>query len=235
MKLHTDRGYEADLKKLREQVLLMGARIEEMIANCSKALSSRDAALAQEVIERDHDINTLELEIDELCLRILALRHPVANDLRFITTALKLVTDIERIGDLAVNVCERVIELNAEPPLKDYADLERMATAVQTMVREVLDAFVRHDVSLAQRVIDRDRVVDAFYAQTFRELLTTMMENRTHVYRATRLQSVAKYLERMGDHATNLAELVIFMAKGTDVRHHKLQLRHQHDELKDPE
>lgn len=220
---HTDRGYEAELSKLREQVLLMGARIEEMIANSVKALADRDAVIAQEVIERDYDINHLEIEIDDLCLRILALRHPVASDLRFITTALKLVTDLERVGDLTVNICERVIELNAEPPLKSYVDIEHMADTVQGMVRDVLDAFVAGDVQMAERIIDRDKVVDAYYAQIFRELLTLMMEDAHHVYRATRLQSIAKYLERMGDHATNLGELVIFMTKGTDVRHSKLR------------
>jgi protein-tyrosine-phosphatase len=130
-----------------------------------------------------------------------------------------MVTDLERIGDLGVNICERVIELNAEPPLKPYVDLPKMAEIVQAMVREALDAFVNRDADHAQRVIERDATLDAYYAQIFRELLTYMMEDGRNIYRATRVQSIAKYLERMGDHATNLAEMVVFMVKGKDIRH----------------
>jgi len=160
------------------------------------------------MIAFDKKINQLELEIDELCMQILARRQPVASDLRFITMALKLVTDLERIGDLGVNICERVIELNAEPPLKPYVDMH-----------EALDAFVAADADRAQRVIVRDRNVDAYYTQIFRELLTYMMEDPRNIFRATRLQSIAKYLERIGDHVTNLGEMVVFMVKGKDIRH----------------
>jgi phosphate transport system protein len=216
---HTDREYEAQLRKVREQLLLMGAKVEEMITSSMRSLVERDSALARKTIEMDHQINRLEIDIDELCLRILAKRQPVASDLRFITIALKLVTDLERMGDLGVNICERVIELNDEPPLKLYIDLPRMAEEAQNMVREALDAFVAHDAEQAQRVLERDRIVDAYYAQTFRELLTYMMEDPRNIYRATRAQSIAKYLERIGDHATNLAEMVVFMVKGKDIRH----------------
>jgi phosphate transport system protein len=216
---HTDREYEAELEKVREHLLLMGARVEEMIANSMKALVERDSDLARRMIDFDHIINRLELDTDELCLRVLARRQPVASDLRFLTTALKLVTDLERIGDLGVNICERVAELNEEPPLKLYIDLPRMAEEVQNMVKEALDAFVARDADRAQRVIERDQIVDAYYAQTFRELLTYMMEDPRNIYRATRAQSIAKYLERIGDHATNLAEMVVFMVKGKDIRH----------------
>ena len=216
---HTDREYEAELRKLREQILLMGARVEEMIAQSAKALVERDSDLAHRTIESDHQINRIEVDTDDLCLRILAKRQPVASDLRFITIAMKMVTDLERIGDLGVNICERVIELNAEPPLKPYVDLPKMAEVVQGMVREALDAFVNRDADHAQRVIERDAALDAYYAQIFRELLTYMMEDGRNIYRATRVQSIAKYLERMGDHATNLAEMVIFMVKGKDIRH----------------
>lgn len=216
---HTDREYENELAKLREQLLLMGAKVEEMIAGSIRALVERDSDLARRMIEQDHQVNRLEVETDDLCLRILARRQPVASDLRFITIALKLVTDLERIGDLAVNTCERVVELNQEPPLKPYMDLPKMAEAARGMVRDALDAFVAADADRAKRVIDADSVVDAYYAQIFRELLTYMMEDPRSIFRATRVQSIAKYLERIGDHATNLAELVVFMVKGKDIRH----------------
>jgi phosphate transport system protein len=215
----TDREYDAELHKLHDQLLIMGARVEEMIANSMRALVERDTELAQRTIEFDHQINRLEIEIDELCLRILARRQPVASDLRLITLALKLVTDLERIGDLGVNICERVIELNMEPPLKQYVDLPRMAHTVQGMIRDALDAFVNADVDRSRDVVERDRVVDAYYGQVFRVLLTYMMEDPRNIYRAIRLQAIAKYVERIGDHATNLAEMVIFMVLGKDVRH----------------
>ncbi|HVE84264.1 MAG TPA: phosphate signaling complex protein PhoU [Myxococcales bacterium] len=216
---HTDREYEQQLSNLRERVLLMGAKVEEMIQNSVKALVERDSDLAHRMIDADALVNKMEVESDELCLRILARRQPVASDLRFITIALKLVTDLERIGDMAVNICERVLELNNEPPLKRYVDLAQMAEAAQRMVREALDAFVAGDSEAAQRVLEQDRVVDAYYGQMFRELLTYMMEDPRNIYRATRVQAIAKYLERIGDHATNLAEMVVFMVKGQDIRH----------------
>jgi phosphate transport system protein len=216
---HTDRDYESELRKLREQLLMMGAKVEEMIASAMRALVERDSALAREMIEFDQEINRLEVDSDELCLRILARRQPVASDLRFITIALKLVTDLERMGDLGVNICERVIELNEETPLKPYVDLQKMAEAVQAMVRDALDAFVAGDAERARQVIERDQAVDAYYADNFRVLLTYMMEDPRAIYRATRYQSIAKYLERIGDHATNVAELVVFMVGGKDIRH----------------
>ncbi len=216
---HTNREYEQELRRLREQLLLMGAKVEEMIRGSIRALTERETALAEQMISFDKRINQLELEIDELCMQILARRQPVASDLRFITMALKLVTDLERIGDLCVNISERVVELNAEPPLKPYVDLPNMAREVQEMLHEALDAFVAADADRAQRVIVRDRNVDAYYMQIFRELLTYMMEDPRNIFRATRLQSIAKYLERIGDHVTNLGEMVVFMVKGKDIRH----------------
>jgi phosphate transport system protein len=216
---HTNREYEQELRRLREQLLLMGAKVEEMIRGSIRALVERETALAEQMIAFDKKINQLELEIDELCMQILARRQPVASDLRFITMALKLVTDLERIGDLGVNICERVVELNAEPPLKPYIDMPNMAREVQEMLHEALDAFVAADADRAQHVIVRDRNVDAYYTQIFRELLTYMMEDPRNIFRATRLQSIAKYLERIGDHVTNLGEMVVFMVKGKDIRH----------------
>ena len=188
---HTNREYEQELRRLREQLLLMGAKVEEIIRGSIRALVERETALAEEMILFDKKINQLELEIDELCMQVLARRQPVASDLRFITMALKLVTDLERIGDLGVNISERVVELNAEPPLKPYVDLPNMAREVQEMLHEALDAFVAADADRAQRVIVRDRNIDAYYTQIFRELLTYMMEDPRNIFRASRLQSIA--------------------------------------------
>lgn len=219
MGLLTDREYNSELDKLHDQLLLMGAKVEEMIADSMQALVRRDSELARRTITSDREVNRMEIEIDDLCLRILARRQPVASDLRLIATGLKVVTDLERIGDSAVNICERVVELNTEPVLKPYVDIPRMAETVQAMVRDALDAFVNKDAQRAAEVVERDRLVDAYYGQVFRELLTYMMEEPRNIYRAVRAQSVAKYLERIGDHATNVAEMVIFMVGGKDVRH----------------
>ena len=216
---HTDQEFEQELRHLREQLLLMGSHVEGIISASLRALVERDSELAQRTIEADRVVDRLEIEIDGLCLQILARRQPVASDLRFVTMVLKAVTDLERMGDLGVNISERVVELNNETPLKPYVDLPRMAYETQMMLREALDAFVAKDADRARRVIARDQIIDDLYAQIFRELLTYMMEESKNVYRATRLQSIAKYLERIADHATNLAELVVFMVKGSDIRH----------------
>ncbi len=216
---HTNREYDAELRSLREQLLLMGVRVEEMIANGMKALVERDTSLARRMIELDHQINRLEVDTDELCLRILAKRQPVASDLRFITIAMKMVTDLERIGDLGVNICERVIELNQEPPFDWGTELTRMTDVAQGMVRDALQAFVTRDAERAREIIERDRAVDACYAQLFRALVAHMMEDPKSIQRATGVQSIAKYVERIGDHATNLAEMVVFMILGKDIRH----------------
>ncbi len=216
---HTDQEYELELRHLREQLLLMGSHVEGMIGSSLKALVERDSELAERTIATDCIVDRMEVEIDGLCLQIMARRQPVASDLRLVAMVLKAVTDLERMGDLGVNIAERVVELNREPPLKPYVDLPRMASETQTMLREALDAFVAKDAERARRVIDHDKVIDDLYAQVFRELLTYMMEDAKNVYRATRLQSVAKYLERIADHATNLAESVVFMVKGRDIRH----------------
>ena len=216
---HTDKEYEHELRHLREQLLVMGSHVETIIGQSITALVERDCDLAERTIAADKVVDRMEVELDALCMQILARRQPVASDLRFITLVLKVVTDLERIADLGVNVCERVVELSAEAQLKPYVDIPRMGHEVQSMLREVLDAFVAKDAARARTIIERDEVVDALYAQVFRELLTFMMEDAHNVYRATRLQSIAKYLERMADHTTNLAEMVIFMVDGKDIRH----------------
>jgi phosphate transport system protein len=218
-KLHTDRRYENELKELRERLLRMAGRVEEMIADSVRALVERDMALARRTIEADRLVDRAEVETDELCLVILAKRQPVASDLRFITLSLKMVTDLERIGDLAVNICERVLDLGQDAPLKPWVDVPRMGSIVQAMVRDAIDAFVAGDADRAQSVVDRDHALDELYTRVFRELLSAMLNDGSKVERGIHAQSVAKWLERMGDHATNLAEQVVFMVKGKDIRH----------------
>ncbi|MCK7497855.1 MAG: phosphate signaling complex protein PhoU [Comamonadaceae bacterium] len=190
-----------------------------MIANAMKSLVERDSALAEETIAFDHHINHMEVMIDEKCLQVLALRQPAARDLRFLTLALKIVTDLERIGDQCRNIAKRAKELNEEPPLKPYIDLPRMAVAAATMVREALDAFVNGDAELALKVCKDDAFVDGLNDQIQRELLAFMMTDPTTISRAIKVNYVAKCLERVADHATNVAEMVIFMVKGKDIRH----------------
>jgi phosphate transport system protein len=198
----------------------MAGHIEAMIANAIRALVERDVNLARRTIETDHKVNQAEMDIDELCLVILAKRQPMGSDLRFLTLALKMVTDLERIGDLAVNICERAIDLAAEPPLSGgYDDMIRTAELVQSMVRDAIDAFVHADDIKAQDVINRDDEVDELYHQLFRAILQTMMRDPSTIQVGIHLQSVAKWLERIADHSTNLAELVVFMVNGKDIRH----------------
>ena len=219
MTQHTSRHYEQELQALKEKILLLGGKVEEMIASAMKSLLNRDPGLARRVIASDREVDAAELDSDHLCLSLLALRQPAASDLRFIATALKIVTDLERIGDLAVNIAERSIELNEEPPLKPYIDIPRMATAASSMVGRALDAFVRRDPVMAREVLGSDSAVDQLNVQLFRELLTYMIEEPRNVTRALRITFIAKYLERIADHATNIAQMVIFMCEGRDVRH----------------
>ena len=218
-RLHTDRRYEEELNALRHRILEMGGLVEKQIANAVTALVDRNSDLARATIARDHVVNRMDVDIEELSLRLLALHQPAARDLRLITTALKITTDLERIGDMAENLCERALELNTEPQLKPYIDIPRMADIAQQMVRESLDAFVREDTELALKVCAEDDAIDALNNQLFRELLSYMAENPQVVTRATRLLFISKYLERIADHATNIAEMVIFMVKGKSIRH----------------
>ena len=220
---HTIKQFEEELRLIKEKVLRLGGLVEEGIANSIKALVERDTQLAERTIENDHVVNGLEVEIDELCLKVLALRQPAASDLRLITTAVKIITDLERIGDMAVNVCERVLELNEEAPLKPYIDIPRMAEAAQRMLKESLDAFVNGDTDLATKVLVEDDFVDDLNRQIFRELLTFMMEDPNTISRAMKILFISKYIERIADHATNIAEMVVFMVKGKVIRHIKQQ------------
>jgi phosphate transport system protein len=216
---HTDREYDNQLRQLRDKLLLMAGHVESMISNAVRALVERDVNLARRTIDNDHKVNQIEVDTDELCLVILAKRQPMGSDLRFVTLALKMVTDLERIGDLGVNICERAIELAGEPPLRSYDDIVRIADLVQTMVRDAIDAFVHADDEKAQQVIARDDEVDELYHQAFRDLLAMMLRDPQAITRGIHVQSVAKWLERIADHSTNLAELVVFMVKGKDIRH----------------
>ena len=216
---HFSRQFDAELNEIREKLLEMGGKVELMIANALRSLVERNTELAEETIAFDHEINRLEMEIDEKCLEVLARRQPAARDLRFITLALKIVTDLERIGDQCANIAKRVKELNLEPTLKPYIDLPRMAQAASTMVKEALDAFVRGDENLAIKVCEDDQVVDDLNEQIQRELLTFMMGDPSTISRAIRINHISKCLERIADHATNVAEMVIFMVKGKDIRH----------------
>jgi phosphate transport system protein len=218
---HTDKKYGEDLKKLREDILYMGGLVEDQIQKAVSSLVDRDSKLAETIIERDHEVNRLDVEIDDLCIQLLALHQPAARDLRFITTALKITTDLERIGDMAVNICERALELNEEPQLKPYIDLPRMARTSERMIRESLDAFVREDTTLALKVCKDDQEVDDLNSQIFRETISYMIEDPHTINRAMKLSSISKYLERIGDHATNIAEMVVFMVKGKSIRHMK--------------
>ena len=216
---HTSRHYERELQQLKEKILLLGGTVELMIASSMKSLLTRDSELAKSVIASDPRVDAMELEVDHLCLNLLALRQPAASDLRFITTALKIVTDLERIGDLTVNIAERSAELNQEPPLKPYIDIPRMASKVAGMVHQALDSFVNRNPSLAREVLGEDDDVDRLNVQLFRELLTYMIEEPKNVARALRITFIAKYLERIADHATTIAQMVIFLCEGQDVRH----------------
>ena len=197
----------------------MGGVVEKQIADAIRALVNRDPSAAQQIIERDKDVDRMEVEIDDLCLRLLALHQPAARDLRLITMGLKVTTDLERAGDMAENICERTIELSREPQLKPLIDLPRMATIAQTMLRKSLDAFVREDADLALQVCREDDQVDRLTDLLFRGLISFMTEDPRTITRALRLMFVSKYLERVADHATNIAEMVIFMVKGTSIRH----------------
>ena len=218
-KQHTDRSYDEELAELRARLLTLGGKVESEIAESVRALAERDSKLAEQVLNADREVNRLEIEIDERCRRLLVLRQPAASDLRFITTAMKIVTDLERIGDQAVNIAQRALELNREPQLKPYIDLPRMADRAQRMVKESLDAFVAGDTALARQVCAADAEVDALKEQIFRELLTYMMEDPRTVSRAIRVILISRFMERVADHATNIAEMVIYLVEGKMVRH----------------
>jgi phosphate transport system protein len=219
MEAVVERHLDIELDDLKKRLLLMGGSVESQLQDVLLALTERNSDLAIQVIENDSHINTLDLEIDETCLRLLALHHPTAGDLRFITTTMKISTELERISDLAENIAERAIELNEEPQLKPYLDIPRMAEWTTRMVKECLDAFVNRDAELARKVCRDDPFVDDLTEQLFRELVSFMLEDSRTITRAARLTFIGKYYERIADHATNIAELVVYLVEGKIIRH----------------
>ncbi|HPA72026.1 MAG TPA: phosphate signaling complex protein PhoU [Spirochaetota bacterium] len=221
MEGHTNKSYDRDLSDLKQNLLLLGNLVERSIISAIKALEEMDGKLAASVIADDDQIDRKEVEIDEFCHKVIALRQPAAKDLRFITTALKINYDLERIGDMAVNICERVVELVKEPQLKPYVTIPQMAETVQAMLRDSLASFIHEDVDLALTVKKDDEKVDELLQKVCDDLQEIMSRDGASVSRAMRLVFVSKYLERIGDHATNIAELVIFMVQGKTIRHEK--------------
>jgi phosphate transport system protein len=214
--------FDNELKELRQNILKLGCMVENAIRDSVKALVERDSELAKEVIQRDHLVNALDVKIDEECVRLIALRQPMASDLRLITTAMKITTDLERMGDLAVNIAERAIELNEEPQLKPFVNIPRMAEISQSMVRDSLDSFVTGCSRLPYEVIKRDDEVDDLTVRNFEELLSFMIQDPKNIPLAVKRTYIAKYLERIADHATNICEMIIYMCKGKMIRHTEL-------------
>lgn len=214
-----ERHFEKDLDTLTEEILRLGSMCEEAIERALQALVERDSEMAARVIAGDEALDQQELVIDQLCIDLIGLQQPMASDLRFLTTALKITPEIERMGDLAVNIAERAIELNREPLLKPLIDIPRMARIAVGMLRDALQAFLHQDAEAANAIIRRDDEVDRLMEQVFRELLSFMMEDPATITRALRLTFVAKYFERVADHVTNICEMVVFMAEGRIIRH----------------
>ena len=213
------RHFDRDIEDLKQRLLRMGAVVEDAIGLSIRALLERDTQIAENVIAADRMIDQMELEIDEHTVELIAKMQPAAVDLRFVATAMKITPELERIADLAVDVCERAIELNREPPLKPLIDIPRLARMAQDMVRQSLDAFVRRDATLARQVIARDDEADLLTEQSFRELLTYMLEDSRNISRAIRLTFVGKYFERMADGATNICEMVVYLVEGKVIKH----------------
>lgn len=212
--------FQKELQKLKEDLLKMAALVEEAISTAVRSLVKRDSDLAKKTFEGEDQINEMEIDIEDRCLKLLALRHPMASDLRFITSSMKIITDLERMGDQAVNIAERAVSLNQEPQLKPYIDIPKIAEIAQSMVKDVLDAFVNSDSQFARSVCERDDAVDGLNDQVFRELLTFMMSDPQTITRAVHLMIVCRCLERIADHATNIAEDVIFLVDGRVIKHH---------------
>lgn len=213
------RHFDKDIDDLKDLLLRMGAMVEDAINQSIRALLERDTTLAERVIANDDAIDSMELEIDQRTIELIAKMQPAAVDLRFVATMMKVTPEIERIADLAQDVCERVIEINREPLLKPLVDLSRLARDAQAMVRHALDAFVRGDARLARSVIAQDDNVDHLTEQSFRELLTYMLEDPRTISRAIRLTFIGKYFERMADGATNICEMVVYLVEGKMIKH----------------
>ena len=214
------RQFDEELKNLRALLMRMASMVEESVAQAVRALKTNDESAAREVLEREESVNLMDIEVDGACLRLLALKQPMAGDLRFITSAMKIGEELERMGDLAVNIAERTLELIRLPPLKPLIDIPRMALLAQDMVRDVITAFVDGDEKLARDVCRRDDEVDMLNDQIFRELLTYMMQDPGNIARAVSLILIGRHLERIADHATNIGEAVFYLVEGKTIKHH---------------
>ncbi|MDD2671043.1 MAG: phosphate signaling complex protein PhoU [Syntrophales bacterium] len=218
-KKHTSLQYERELQHVKDGLLYLGAMTEKAIESAMTSLLERDSDLARKVIEEDDRIDKLDMELEDKCIRLLALRQPTARDLRFIATAIKINGHLERIGDMAVNIAQKAIQLNKEPQLKPYIDLPRMSDITRAMIKESLDALVRGSIDIAENVRREENVVDGLNDQIFRELLTFMMEDPRTIHRALLIMQISKNLERIADHAKGVADMVIYMVTGKTVRH----------------
>ena len=219
---HTSSHYEMELREIKNGLIYLGALTEQAIQKAMKSLLERNSELARKVMADDVEIDKLDNELEERCVRILALRQPTAVDLRFITTAIKINGHLERIGDMAVNIAEKAIMLNEEPQLKPYIDLPRMTDLVGDMIKFSLDALVRNDLALAEKVQQKEQVVDELNEQIFRELLTFMIEDPKVIHRAILITQISKNLERIADHAKGIADMVIYLVTGESVRHQRM-------------
>jgi phosphate transport system protein len=222
-----ERHFDGELNALNEKLLHMARLVEESIALSVRSLKDRNEDYAHEVLRKEEMVNLLDVDIDELCMKLLALRQPMAGDLRFITSGMKIGAELERMGDLAVNIAEVSLELLKVPPLKPLIDIPRMAAVAQSMVKDSLNAFVNRDEKLARAVCERDDEVDSLNDQIFRELLTYMMNDPTTINRAVGLILIGRHLERIADHATNIGEDVIFMVAGKTIKHHIEEIRRE--------
>ncbi len=229
--METYTHFQEQLETLKESLLKMAALVEEAINDSVQSLVKRDSDLVQKTMDLEKRINAMDIEIEEMCLTLLALRQPMAIDLRFITAAMKINTDLERMGDQAVNIAERAVSLNQEPPLKPYIDIPRMAEIVQAMVKDVLDSFVHRDPKLARSVCQRDDLVDGLNNQVFRELLTFMISDPGTIQRAVHVMIISRCLERIADHTTNIAEDVIFMVDARVIKHRADAKEEKHTEV----
>ncbi|MBV9494255.1 MAG: phosphate signaling complex protein PhoU [Acidobacteria bacterium] len=213
------RHFDRDIEEIKDLLLRMGAMVEDSINQSIRALLERDTIMAEEVIAHDDDIDQMEVTIDQKTIELIAKMQPTASDLRFVATIMKITPELERIADLAQDVCERVIELNREPQLKPVVQLPQLAESAQRMVREALDSFVRSDAALARKVIDDDDIADQLTEDSFRALLTYMLENPRNISPAIRLTFIGKYFERMADGATNICEMVVYLVEGKMIKH----------------
>jgi phosphate transport system protein len=212
--------FREELEALQGRLLEMGGLAEERVRAALHGLVQRDAAIIQKILSGDEPINQLHIEVDNRCFRLLALHQPMATDLRAIVAAVKINTDLERVGDLAVNIAEASMRYISHPPVKQLIDIPQMGDIAQAMLRDSLDAYVKRDTELATKVLNEDDRLDSLKTQVFRDLLTHMLQNQSTVEPSLDLILVSRHLERIGDHATNIAEDVIFMVSARDVRHH---------------